>query len=322
MAAANGRTGATPDAGRRPFGGRSISALLSEIARAPEVDIGKAAARLRPGVIVEGRFEIVREVGRGGFGVVYEARDLSLGRTVAFKVVGGGGQGPVREDRLVREAAAAARLSHPNIVQLHDLGHSEYGPYLVLELLHGRTLAEILEDGPLPAKDALHVARDVAAALAHAHSAGVFHRDLNPGNVFLDEDGHFKVLDLGLAHAFGQREWWRHARVHGAGAVARGAGGRADRRLRAGGARLRDAHRGAAVPRRDRRADAAAHPTWRSPGPSSSARWCSGCWRDPVARPRDAAAVARELDEMNGQAPEAAPSPHPGSAPEPVEGRS
>ncbi|MEY2668789.1 MAG: hypothetical protein RJA59_1427, partial [Pseudomonadota bacterium] len=145
MAGANGSKGGTADPGRKPFGGRSISALLSEIARAPEVDIGAAVARLRPGVAVDGRFEIVQEVGRGGFGVVYEARDLSLGRTVAFKVVSAGGKGAVREDRLLREASAAARLCHPNIVQLYDLGHSEYGPYLVLELLRGQTLAERLD---------------------------------------------------------------------------------------------------------------------------------------------------------------------------------
>ncbi len=204
MAGPNGSKGAIADPGRRPFGGRSISALLSEIARAPEVPVGAAAARLRPGVVVDGRFEIVREIGRGGFGVVFEARDLSLGRTVAFKVVSAG-KGAMREDRLLREAAAAARLCHPNIVQLHDLGHSEYGPFLVLELLRGQTLAERLEAGVIPSQDAIHVARDVAAALAHAHSAGVIHRDLNPRNVFVDEEGHAKVLDFGLARAFGQR---------------------------------------------------------------------------------------------------------------------
>jgi TolB-like protein/Tfp pilus assembly protein PilF len=153
-----------------------------------------------------GRFELVRELGRGGFGVVYEARDRELGRLVALKVVATGGLGGTREDRLVREAEVAAQLSHPNIVTLHDVGRGAHGPYLVLELLRGETLAERLGRGRLSVREALRVAVAVARGLAHAHAAGVVHRDLTPGNVFLCEDGQVKVLDLGLAHAFGARK--------------------------------------------------------------------------------------------------------------------
>jgi Tol biopolymer transport system component len=190
-----------PDA---PGQGR-ISVLLRELVRAPpSVDEGeRGAPPLRAGSVV-GRFELLREVGRGGFGVVYEARDSELGRTVAFKAVRAGARLDLREERLLLEAEAAARCSHPNIVTLHDVGRSEHGPYLVLEFLRGTSLARRLEPGPLPLREALRVAVEVARGLAHAHAHGVVHRDLTPGNVFLCEDGQVKVLDLGMAHAFGR----------------------------------------------------------------------------------------------------------------------
>ena len=182
----------------------ALSALLQEIAAAP-ASAGEAwGAGLRPGAVV-GRFELIRELGRGGFGVVWEARDRELGRSVAFKAVRAGTRRDLREERLLREAEAAARLSHPNIVTLHDVGRGEHGPYLVLELLDGRTLADRLSQGALPVPEALRIAVEVAKGLAHAHSQGVVHRDLTPGNVFLCRDGQVKLLDLGLAHAFGRR---------------------------------------------------------------------------------------------------------------------
>jgi tetratricopeptide (TPR) repeat protein len=181
-----------------------ISALLEELARAPE-GLGASWERwLRPGAVV-GRFELVREIGRGGFGVVWEARDRDLGRAVAFKAVRSGERAGVREERLLREAEAAARLSHPNVVTLHEAGHCEHGPYLVLELLRGQTLAERLDQGPMPVREAVRIGTEVARALAHAHGEGVVHRDLKPANVFVCADGQVKVLDFGLAHAFGRR---------------------------------------------------------------------------------------------------------------------
>jgi serine/threonine protein kinase/tetratricopeptide (TPR) repeat protein len=152
-----------------------------------------------------GRFTLVRELGQGGFGVVWEARDRELGRSVAFKAVRAGGKAGLREERLLREAEAAARLSHPNIVTLHDVGRCEWGPYLVLELLRGQTLADRLAQGQIPLREALRIAVEVARGVAHAHGQGVVHRDLKPANVFLCEDGQVKVLDFGLAHALGRR---------------------------------------------------------------------------------------------------------------------
>ena len=180
----------------------ALSALLADIVRAP----GGAPAwesGLKPGERV-GRFEILAEIGRGGFGVVYEARDVLLGRSVAFKAVRAGDEAALREERLQREAESAARLSHPSIVTLYDVGRCEHGPYLVLELHKGRSLAERLAQGPLSVREALRIALRVAGGLAHAHGRGVVHRDLTPGNVFLCDDGQVKVLDFGMAHAFGQ----------------------------------------------------------------------------------------------------------------------
>ena len=202
-----GHREAQPAAGRTAGGiaPGAISALLGELARIPEADLGSAWDRgLAPGAVI-GRFELVREIGRGGFGVVYEARDRELGRSVAFKAVRAGGQASLREERVAREAETAARLSHPNIVTLYDVGRCEHGPYLVLELLRGQTLAARLAQGPIPLREALRVAVAVAEAMVHAHGQGVVHRDLTPGNVFLCDDGWVKVLDFGLAHAFGQR---------------------------------------------------------------------------------------------------------------------
>lgn len=182
----------------------TLTALLREIAEAPSPEPERLDAGLRPGLVV-GRFELLRELGRGGFGVVWEAKDRELGRRVAFKVVRAGSRRDLREERLLREAEAAAQLSHPNIVTLHDVGRSESGPYLVLELLEGKPLAERVSRGALPVKEAVHLGAEVARGLAHAHGHGVVHRDLKPENVFVCTNGQVKVLDFGLAHAFGQR---------------------------------------------------------------------------------------------------------------------
>ncbi|MGE5434887.1 MAG: protein kinase domain-containing protein, partial [Candidatus Doudnabacteria bacterium] len=183
----------------------AMSALLREIATTPAAELPRAWPRaLGPGSVV-GRFELLRELGRGGFGVVYEARDRTLGRLVAFKAVRPGPRAAdlKRQEWLWHEAEAAAQLSHPNIVTLYDVGTSELGPYLVFELLHGETLAHRLERGTLPFEEALPLAISLARGLAYAHAAGVLHRDLKPANVFLAEEGSAKILDFGLAHVFG-----------------------------------------------------------------------------------------------------------------------
>ncbi len=200
-----------PDADPGDVGDRSpldksqaMSALLLELATMPRRTEGWERV-LKPGQIV-GRFQLVGEIGRGGFGIVYHARDRELGRSVAFKAVRPGrGLEAGAEQLLLQEAEAIARLSHPNLVTLHDVGRCEQGPYLVLELLRGCTLGERLRQGPIPVAEALRIGLDVARGVAHAHQAGVIHRDLKPTNVFLCNDGLVKVLDFGMAHAFGRQ---------------------------------------------------------------------------------------------------------------------
>ncbi|HEY7723845.1 MAG TPA: protein kinase [Anaeromyxobacteraceae bacterium] len=192
------------EAGPPPASPGAVSRLLDELARAPPADLDAAwEGVLRRGERV-GRFEITCEVGRGGFGLVYEARDVELSRPVAFKVLRPARAGdPAAAESLRREAEAAGQLNHANIVTLHDVGTHRGRPYLIMELLRGETLASRLARGPLPPREALDVAVQVARALAHAHGAGVLHRDLKPSNVFLCRGGVAKVLDFGLARVLG-----------------------------------------------------------------------------------------------------------------------
>jgi serine/threonine-protein kinase len=155
------------------------------------------------GHVLAGRYSIASLLGRGGMGAVYEARDRVLARDVAVKVLHGAAGGDRRTlARLRREARAAATLAHPNIVAIHDLVFEDAHAFIVMELVPGRSLSSMLDDGtPLLPAVALRIARDVADALAYAHARGVAHRDISPGNVIVRPDGCAKVLDFGLAHA-------------------------------------------------------------------------------------------------------------------------
>jgi Tol biopolymer transport system component len=145
---------------------------------------------LQPGSRV-GPYEIGAEIGAGGMGLVYRARDSRLGRDVAIKV-----SAERFSDRFEREARAVAALNHPNICTLHDVGPD----YLVMELVEGDTLAEVLATrAPLPIDEAIGIARQIASALDAAHERGIVHRDLKPGNIKIKADGTVKVLDFGLA---------------------------------------------------------------------------------------------------------------------------
>ncbi len=199
------RPGAGAEVEPQPVRPGTITALLRQLARAPVASLDQVWNRvLFPGAVI-GRFELVREIGRGGFGVVFEARDRQLGRLVAFKAVRPGRQSQVRlrGDRLQKEAEAVAQLSHPNIVTLYDVGTCESGPFLILELLRGETLHARMKRAPIACSDALDVAIEIAWALDHAHRAGVVHRDLKPSNVMLCKEGIVKILDFGIAHVFG-----------------------------------------------------------------------------------------------------------------------
>lgn len=167
---------------------------------------------LPPGATMEtadrptiGRYRVEGELGRGGMGIVYLGRDPRLGREVALKslpaVLAGD---PAWIQRFTREAKALASLHHPNIGTIHGLQvGSDGAPYLILERAHGETLAHRLEQGRLPAAEALDIAIQIAAALEAAHERGIVHRDLKPGNVMIAPWGRVKVLDFGVAMRHG-----------------------------------------------------------------------------------------------------------------------
>ena len=261
------------------------------------------------------RYRLVRQIGSGGFGVVWLAEDERLERAVAVKRIA------MHDDavaaRAEREARAAARLSHPGIVALYESGRDDEAVYLVSELVRGRTLAELMRDGELSDRDVLRVGVALCDALAHAHGRGVIHRDVKPGNVIVPDrphDGGGRGQAHGLrrrAHgrrrrADRHRRRRRHAGLHGARAGGRGRGGRGGRPLRAGARPLRGAQRrqprarprrrghraagrrapagaGAPAPRPPARAVPAPWTARSSRAPSSAARWPTCARRWPTA---------------------------------------
>ena len=171
---------------------------------------GKTAATLDPDGTGEpedpeqptdDRYELRGELGRGGMGVVYSAWDRQLHRPVALKVLTSGRFASEKElARFVGEARAAAKLDHPGIVRVNDLGSVDDQPYFTMERVEGPSLSGVLEScGPLPIHEAARIVERVARAVQHAHDAGVVHRDLKPGNVLLTCEGEPRVTDFGLA---------------------------------------------------------------------------------------------------------------------------
>jgi hypothetical protein len=169
--------------------------LPSPEATTPEAPgSGTAACPVLPG------YEVLGMLGRGGMGVVYKARHLALDRVVALKLVRAGDDASAQERlRFRREVEAAARLQHPHIVQVFEVGEHEGFPYCALEFIDGGSLAEKLRGGPLPPAEAAGLVRALAEAVHLAHSRNVVHRDLKPANVLLTQTGTPKVADFGLA---------------------------------------------------------------------------------------------------------------------------
>src|SRR5256714_3343964 len=158
-----------------------------------------------PGRTTLGSYRILEKLGEGGMGAVYLAKDARLGRRVALKLL------PAhfaRDDERVRrfeqEARAASALNHPNILTVHEIGESEGRRFIVTEFIEGRTLRERLAEGRFASGEALDVCAQVAGALAKAHASGIVHRDIKPENVMVDEEGHVKVLDFGIAKQVAQ----------------------------------------------------------------------------------------------------------------------
>jgi serine/threonine-protein kinase len=166
----------------------------------------QALAPAQPASIPAARFadyDLLEEIGHGGMGVVHKARQRSLGRVVALKMIRAGEDpGAEERQRFDSEARAVAHLSHPNIVQIHEIGEAAGQPFLVLEFVEGGSLADRLDGTPLPASQAASLVGALARAMQHAHEKGIIHRDLKPSNVLLVDTPERwvpKVTDFGLA---------------------------------------------------------------------------------------------------------------------------
>src|SRR3954447_8712347 len=168
--------------------------------------------------LILNRYRLGQRLGAGGFGTVYAATDERLQRAVAGKVIPSGGSGD--PTRAQREALAAGRLDHPGIVAIFDAGQDEQARYLVSELVHGRTLAELSAEGVLSDRDVLRIGLALCEALLHAHERGVIHRDVKPQNVIVPDAprssaGVAKLADFGVAHLAGDESLTRTGDVIG-----------------------------------------------------------------------------------------------------------
>ncbi len=144
-------------------------------------------------------YEVLEELGRGGMGAVYKARDTMLGRVLAIKILRPDIANATRERRFIQEAKAASSLNHPNIVTIYEIFHAGEAPCIAMEYVSGITLEQALEAGPMGLRKGLDCAVQIADALAKAHAAGIVHRDIKPSNIIVADTGQVKILDFGLA---------------------------------------------------------------------------------------------------------------------------
>jgi beta-lactam-binding protein with PASTA domain/predicted Ser/Thr protein kinase len=165
------------------------------------------------GMILGGRYQILERIGGGGMAVVYRGLDVLLHRPVAVKTLRPefmGDEDFVR--RFKREAQAAASLSHPNVVNIYDVGQDQDAHYIVMEYVDGKTLKQVIEErAPLPVAESVAIARQIADALAHAHERNIIHRDVKPHNILISRSGRVKVTDFGIARAISTNTITHHS---------------------------------------------------------------------------------------------------------------
>lgn len=177
-------------------GAITSDALLREAARIPSPARRESLPELRKGELL-GRYLIDSTLGKGGMGVVYKAEDTKLSRMIALKVLATDGK--EQRGRFLREAKSAAAVEHNNIATIHDYGEDEGRVFIAMELVRGRSLDKMLGGARLSVSEATRVAREIARGLATAHTRGIVHRDIKPGNVMISDEGDVKLLDFGLA---------------------------------------------------------------------------------------------------------------------------
>ncbi|MCK4775048.1 MAG: protein kinase, partial [Candidatus Krumholzibacteria bacterium] len=145
-------------------------------------------------------YVIETTLGEGGMGVVYRARDATLDRPVAVKVIHSQKLGEQGKERFLREARACSRITHPNIITVYAAGEEDGCPYIAMELIDGETLRQIIDEGPIEWKKAVRCLIDLLDAVGRLHEEGIVHRDLKPENIMITKDGVVKLMDFGLAH--------------------------------------------------------------------------------------------------------------------------
>jgi len=185
-----------------------VDSFLKEVAHAPTVTL-PSVQRGSDGEDPEklAHFTVLGRIGEGGMGIVYRARDEKLGRIVALKVLPREFEAhEMRRKRFMREARAAAAITHPNIVTVYEIGESLGRVFIAMELVDGRRLRALMSRGPMPVAEALRLMLEIVAGVAKAHAAGIVHRDLKPENTLVTSDSHVKLLDFGLAKQLSAEE--------------------------------------------------------------------------------------------------------------------
>ena len=210
--------GSSSDEGCRPVDRDDSNILPSRDVSATTPGDPDASTPASDGDVIRyfGEYELLHEIARGGMGIVYKARQTTLNRLVALKVILSGSFADHEQvQRFQREAEAAANLNHPGIVPVFEIGQHEGHHYYSMAYIPGKSLKDSLSNGPMAPRDAAETVRKIATAVAYAHDRGVVHRDLKPANVLIDEANVPKVTDFGLAKLRGSPELTSTGQVMG-----------------------------------------------------------------------------------------------------------